>query len=454
MQVEVEEQELDGDGNVLSSIQKHQQRKQITAAEPKEQITTPSSCIRDSSRNQLHRLGALYSNPQDLSSPVHRTESCFTIEQDAERSTTTKPKPRFAKLTELANSITEWENESKTATKKDAADSNTGATAKRPQTQTMTSEAKIVGVSRRKFESPQKTNETSTVKSVLSRIEKQDNNVNKNVGNKQLKWDKTIMDSLESQGYKRRDTTHKRLEYEFKDNNKTKAGEDKAKAMPATKPVSSSTVDAPSAAPAKKVDVGRGLVSGRAAIFETNSTRTTQTAAAKNQKDPAEMSLKERMALFEKNKGNALIPKAALGMAPSAKQIMADQKQPEITKQVITTPQQPMIGSTVTTSSPSHSKINNFNKASKAETQASGSGIRQTVAALLSNPATISESKIASENRKLRQQEMNVILNRFNHKEDDQPKPSAPSASPPPAPPMPDNLFNAGMRKGKRLSGK
>lgn len=177
------------------------------------------------------------------------------------------------------------------------------------------------------------------------------------------------------------------------------------------------------------------------------------TSSKSNQKDPAEMSLKERMALFEKNKGTALIPKAPLGIAPSLKQIMADQKHSENTKQIITSPQQPMISSSTSASMNSPSKINNFNKPIKAETKAAGNGIRQAVANLLSTPTTIAESRINNEIRKIRQQEMNVVLNRFNHNENNK---EIESVSPPPAPPMPENLFktNTSGRKCKRLSGK
>lgn len=84
-----------------------------------------------------------------------------------------------------------------------------------------------------------------------------------------------------------------------------------------------------------------------------------------------------------------------------------------------------------------------------ADSIASGKGIQQTVAALLSNTSTISESQIAADVRKTREQEMNVLLNRFNNKQqaDDQPpvsaldhrseffKPSAPPLTPPPPPP-------------------
>lgn len=86
-----------------------------------------------------------------------------------------------------------------------------------------------------------------------------------------------------------------------------------------------------------------------------------------------------------------------------------------------------------------------------ADSAASGKGIQQTVAALLSNTSTISESQIAADVRKTREEEMNVLLNRFNnkhksHEQQQQPasaldhrsellRPSAPPLTPPPPPP-------------------
>lgn len=457
----MEEQELDGDGKVLNTTQK--QRKQIKKSEePQDTGSAPSSCIRDSSRNQLHRLGALYSNPQDLSSPVHRTETAFSIEENE-----TKSNPKLKKshrLAELTNSINRWEDESssKYRPNKSGSEQTSGSTSKSYETAAShmnSSPSKGLSGIKPITKSPKRITEKGKTGSILSRIEsmeKKENDDNKNSNNKQLKWDKSIMDSLESQGYKRRDTTTKRLEYDFVE--QTDGKESNVKVSNVSKPPTGTTTINKGAIPktetkqqpTQKVDVKRGLVSGRAAIFETSAPRgacstTTSASPSKKQKDPAEMSLKERMALFEKNKGTALIPKAALGMAPSAKQIMADKKPSENIKQVITTPQQPMSNSHATIA-PTASKINNFNKPTKAESAASGSGIRQTVAALLSAPATISESRIANENRKIREQEMNVVMNRFN-------QPHEPSA-PPPAPPMPENLFKSNSNGRKRLSGK
>lgn len=428
----MEEQELDSNGKVLNTT--HKQHKQNISAED-ELTSTPSSCIRDSSRNQLHRLGALYSNPQDMSSPVHRTETAFNVDEEHATKSNARLK-KSTKLTELANSFNEWEDQS---------------TAKpRPNKVDKVIESSNVTM--------RKSSESKALKSIIkspradsapdnrqfSAEKKKEADYNKNSTQKQLVWDKNMVDSLESQGYTRRDTTHKRLEYDFAKESNDKVD---SKAKPPSG-ASKGVVPKTASAVPSKVDVTKGLVSGRAAIFETNTQRatnlTTTAANVRHQKDPAEMSLKERMALFEKNKGEALIPKAALGMAPSVKQIMADKKPSENLKQIITTPQQPMISSTITSNAPTAGKINNFNRAVKADTCASGSGIRQTVAALLAAPATIAENRIASENRKIISQEMNVVLNRFNNKE---------PSSPPPAPPMPDQLFQTSTGK-KRASGK
>lgn len=437
--------------------------------------------MRDSSRNQLHRLGALYSNPQGLSSPVHRTETAFAVEQMAENQETTQSGTKLKKshrLAELANSINKWEddmphkNHRSNQSKNDAAqtDAIANVNVAGPSTGKSNNTNSLSGI-RPITKSPRKpaVNAGSSILSRIESIELKENDENKNSTHKQLKWDKSIMDSLESQGYKRRDTTTKRLEYDFNGKSPERKETNTNTNMRKVGGAIPKTDANRELIPPKKVEVTKGLVSGRAAIFETQCTNNAPTANGtaaataaaqeRNKKDPAEMTLKERMALFEKNKGQALIPKAALGMAPSVRQIMADKKPSENIKQVITTPQQPIINSNVMPSvAPTASKINNFNKATKAETCATGSGIRQTVAKLITAPATISESRIASENRKIREQEMNVVLNRFNQQQSDDDgddyNENRTPASPPPAPPMPDQLFKSNSGGRKRLSGK
>lgn len=68
-------------------------------------------------------------------------------------------------------------------------------------------------------------------------------------------------------------------------------------------------------APKINGNVDRSSVLSKAAMFEAGSPKA---------KDPAEMSLRERKALFEKNKGAAIIPKAPFGLAPSVKTLHGD----------------------------------------------------------------------------------------------------------------------------------
>lgn len=64
--------------------------------------------------------------------------------------------------------------------------------------------------------------------------------------------------------------------------------------------------------PKTPVKLGGGSVAGRAAMFESGVVASTPPSTVK---DPALMSVSERKALFEKNKGTALVPKAAFGMS-------------------------------------------------------------------------------------------------------------------------------------------
>lgn len=72
-------------------------------------------------------------------------------------------------------------------------------------------------------------------------------------------------------------------------------------------------------APKLNGNIDRSSVLSKAAMFEAGSPRAKE-------KDPAEMSLRERKALFEKNKGAAIIPKAPFGLAPSTKTLHGDNK--------------------------------------------------------------------------------------------------------------------------------
>lgn len=345
--MEVEEREVDEDGNILSSTTSRSKALTASANEMIDVAAGASAAaplIRDSSRNRLQRLGALYSDSENLSSPIHRNESRFDeenipVRNAASLSSTARPKNRFAKLADLANSINSWEDDSFNSDGKDDvvhAQNKTNKPAKTTTTTTTSStnkakntEPKIVGMCPRKADQGRSTavvdGKTSVSNANAATAAK---NKEKN-----LRWDPKVMNALESQGFKRRETTNTHLVYDYKNQNEAAIQTAKiAQAMNLSTrvDVKKASTEIASKTPmeqkieTKPVEVSKGLVSGRTAIFEHSN--QTERKLAKMQKDPAEMSLKERLALFEKNKGTALIPKAALGMSVSAKQIAADHK--------------------------------------------------------------------------------------------------------------------------------
>lgn len=489
VQVEVEEREVDEDGNVLSSTTSRS--KALTAGN---EADGPAALIRDSSRNRLQRLGALYSDTENLSSPIHRNESRFDEEniQSRDMSASAKLKGRFAKLADLANSINSWEDESFNADGKDDGHAKKVQEPVKPSNTSKSTEPKIVGMCPRKNDTHQSRVDKDSKAAAQVATTSGDKGAEKNI-----RWDPKVMNALESQGFKRRETTTTHLVYDYKDGRETSGRNvdaDKLSTGVSVKKVSSaiaSKIAAPAASDAtvaakkadrKSVAISKGIVSGRTAIFENPG--HPERRPGKPQVDPAEMSLRDRLALFEKNKGTALIPKAALGMSVSAKQIAADHKGGQDVKKPIISVGGGggMVGCTVSHSANSAanvsaSKVTAYNKPGKcsichshwfaqrhlniafirppvfADSHASGSAIQQTMAALLSNTTTISESQISANVRKTREEEMNVLLNRFNKQSDHQPsvlerndavKPSAPPLTPPPPPPppMPKSLFS------------
>lgn len=129
----------------------------------------------------------------------------------------------------------------------------------------------------------------------------------KNECRKQLTWHQSVIDALESHEF-RRPNSHKNKPSPLSATRQLNIGKDR----------NTSATIAPSES---DVTITKGLVAGRTAIFERRNGGDDTDSSKQQQIDPAELSLKERFALFEKNKGTALIPKAALGMAPSARQI-------------------------------------------------------------------------------------------------------------------------------------
>lgn len=252
-------------------------------------LTTP--VIRDTSRNRLQRLGALYSDTENLSSPIHRTEARFNVADEDKEHGSSNAREKSHKMAALTSAINNWEDE------------------------TISDHKKVTKTCREKQSVKPQSKNDCALKSILS---PKKSFVSEEKPSRQLQWDKKIMDDLESKGFQRRESSSSKMVYDYKNKESVKKPET-VKTNEVSKVVKDKEVVL-----TKQPVVTKSHVSQKAAMFE--GAPFNKGITGKNQKDPAEMSLKERMALFEKNKGTALIPKAAFGISASVKQIMGEQK--------------------------------------------------------------------------------------------------------------------------------
>ncbi|XP_023708576.1 anillin isoform X2 [Cryptotermes secundus] len=330
-----------------------------------------TSAIRDSARSRLRRLGALYADSQ-LSSPIHKTEAHFSAEQaevenEVPQRTHSKMKSgaRLAKLAMLADTIRHWEDEVShpTAVSSHASpDPNKGSSGNDANHTTSTAE---------------------TLSSKIESKPNPDQQCLKVAKTKQFMLDENTVATLEAQGFSRTQSKA-RLVYDYsKHSPQGEENDDKTCNIPA--PVSSDEVknklatiqenvsetlldsvkllpvqgsqtpvmgmnilhssssNKLTSSPGKRNVLPRstgspcvpnvpqmglrvgsprkgdsspkiGSVLHKAALFESSPTK-------KNSKDPTELSVAERLAMFEHNKGQALMPKAALSMPVPAKYI-------------------------------------------------------------------------------------------------------------------------------------
>lgn len=280
-------------------------------------VNQPLARLRDTSRSRLQRMGALYSNTDDLSSPIHRTEAQFHAGDDDDRPLSARSprrgKQRFGKLAALADTINQWE------------DDTAHHEVHRPL---------LEAVPPPKPDLPSRPVPEPRAKADV---------VDASNKTKQLKWDPKVLSSLEAQGFQRRDSSTIKHTYDYAKQEEASSATTAAATAKPPVPEKSTTVSkvaktfgavAPAPAPAASkpaaaaaTSVKSGLVSGRAAIFENkaNGGGSQSQAAQRNQKDPCELSLKERMKLFETGNSKAMLPKAPIGTAPSISQIRADE---------------------------------------------------------------------------------------------------------------------------------
>ena len=298
-------------------------------------------------------MGALYSNKADLSSPIHRTEGHFHAEEVETNQEIHQrmPKQRLGKLAALANTINQWEDdtshrqiEASSKTEKQngsqkPVDNKAKLLESNQSQEVKPKSSKSEGQIRKENPADIKTKSSESNQPKETRLENESKPNKDEI--KQLKWDPKVLNSLEAQGFQRRESSTVKVSYEFVEkNNETEpiSNTEKGKTEKVEKPkigklnAAKFTPASSNSATETKTNqieknnpvIKTGLVSGRAAIFETQANSKQQNPPQKLEKDPTELSLKERMKLFEKNKGEALIPKAAFGMAPPINKIIHD----------------------------------------------------------------------------------------------------------------------------------
>lgn len=292
--------------------------------------------LRDSSRKNLKRLGVLYSDNDQISSPIQRTEENFC--EEGASGSSARPIKKFTKLVSLASNINSWDDDYSHHQTKPAQPANKGAI---PKT--------IYG-------SPAKAKPQSTV----DKSKVKEATASTSSPSKKLLWDKKVIDSLEQQGFTRRESTVPKLVYDYTgpahnappapklstaSPSKSTAGPSKATASPSkatASPSKSTTVTTTTSKFLKPADVKQASPAKKSLTKPTTSTAPSTKPISKlndqksvtfsnnfprNQKDPADLSLKDRMAIFEKNKGAALLPKSAFGIAEPANPIRSNMEE-------------------------------------------------------------------------------------------------------------------------------
>ncbi|KAJ3648680.1 hypothetical protein Zmor_020464 [Zophobas morio] len=319
--------------------------------------------LRTNAKNRLDRLGKLYAGGEDadISSPIHQTEAKFYAETSPKGCTpaSTKTKRGLSKLADLAQNFTEYEDDL-TSIRKDTAEKPSAMTKKSrkppaPKPPAPQPSQPSPSKPSAKFNSP-------VPPPVPAEPSKRDG---------KFQWDKKVLDSLESQGFSRTESST-RLIYKYDPKREKENMDEKGKRDCEQTKIPPLKQKAPSRT---------NLIADKAARFESPQNTPT--------KDPALMSVSERKALFEKNKGTPLIPKAAFAMpTPQAKPDSAKEK--NVKKSVSQTP------------------VNQESVSLKA------GGIANKVAALFENKSTISQQQIEKNVQAQRKQEMDMLLNRFH----------------------------------------
>ncbi|XP_066144957.1 anillin-like isoform X1 [Euwallacea fornicatus] len=444
--------------------------------------------LREESKNRLKRLGKLYAggDEADISSPIHRTEAKFYQDLEDEgpaENTVTKPKMTcrkgLSRLADLADTINQWEDDSnhpsrpvernisprrawkspapQPPTEKQISPRKSACKSKKPKAPTpphiITGRPKKVlfsEVAHNRNETgddnttPTKTFGLSPIKDACPTRQ-----ANRDAVPKEIHWDKKVLDTLESQGFTRTQSSS-RLVYSYNSQDNTKTVSEPQRHITTThlelcnnaileEDLQEDTANLKTHLPAKNVKnpltpespskhFRSGAIANKAAMFEQKLNESPK----KPEKDPALLSLADRKALFEKNKGEALIPKAAFGMAVpvkvdttmkacESKFIGASKNTVQTHKNIFEVPKEHKDRgirreekTKYTAPSPPPAPI--YTVPTVAVVHQAG-GIASKMAALLENKnkSTISEEQIAKKMKEERQKELDMLLNRFNH---------------------------------------
>ncbi|XP_015438759.1 PREDICTED: actin-binding protein anillin-like [Dufourea novaeangliae] len=279
-------------------------------------------------KSKLQRLGKLYSDDssRELSSPIHRTEERFYATEEATEQKPSKKGARLDRLAALASTINNWEDDlshpvlaKPVESKADRIQAKLNEQVKNASEPQPSTSGYNKGIRNSKGGSPKKCEPCST---------------------KQLKWDKTVLETLgkvagstssspkqllqiQEDARKNEETDDKKAKISSKTVNAKSSNTPEKTSRNATPSTSSSRL-APrfgfNNSPKSPGQSSPGSVLSKASLFESKNTEAKV-------KDPAQMSLSERMALFEKNKGEApLLPKAPLTMSVPPKKLQEKEK--------------------------------------------------------------------------------------------------------------------------------
>ncbi|XP_069355830.1 anillin-like isoform X3 [Maniola hyperantus] len=423
--------------------------------------------LRNNVKSRLDRLANLYSDNPTMSPPIYRSEDFMASPPKDRESPKSKHdgKKKFGRLAALADQINNWEDDLKhhshqPETKKTAS----------YQTKNDKMDASTLDMSIHSFKDINKA--LQSAKSNKNTKQMNSHTFTKPNVNECQRLAKKIVADLEGQGYRRVSANQSRLVYDFapthhelkrqepksasttpsatsapnmatmvaaspatitkkpsikkyraptppgkindencesdkdKENNVVEREENDNSECVQTKDDKPATEGSPAFrrfAPRLNGNVDRSSVLSKAAMFEAGSPRSKE-------KDPAEMSLRERKALFEKNKGAAIVPKAPFGLAPSVKTLHGHVKD-KPTK---------VVQKTTSKSNTPEKNSRTNSKDSLAEDNISqtsvGGGIKGKLAALFNKEQTISETTISNKFKQERDKEMEMLQNRFHYK--------------------------------------